>query len=140
MEGFAARSKIRAQIEMPRELARLGDDVEILLFRVLQESLTNVHRHSGSRTAIIRIGADSQKAWLEVQDHGKGASNASSLEPFRAGVGIAGMRERVRDLSGKTEITADQSGTRVRVVVPLAAEPRKIKVKARASSAAVSSR
>jgi PAS domain S-box-containing protein len=121
VEGFAARSEIRVQIEMPEELVRMGDNVEILLFRVLQESLTNVHRHSGSKTATVKIGADSQKAWLEVQDQGKGTgktTDGGSSEPFRAGMGITGMRERVRDLGGTTEITADQSGTRVRVVVP----------------------
>ena len=123
VEGFAARSGIGVQMEMP-ELARLGDDVEILLFRVLQESLTNVHRHSGSKTATIRIGSDSQHAWLEIQDHGKGSRNGE--RPFRVGVGIAGIRERVRNLGGVTEITSDQSGTRVRVVVPLAVQSRQI--------------
>jgi PAS domain S-box-containing protein len=138
VEGFAARSGIRVEIEMPKELARLGGDVEILLFRVLQESLTNVHRHSGSKTATVRIDADSQKVWLEVQDQGRGsikASDGNSAGPFRAGVGITGIRERVKDLGGTAEITADQSGTRVRVVVPLAAEPRKIKADETASSA-----
>jgi two-component system, NarL family, sensor kinase len=112
--------------------------VEILLFRVLQESLTNVHRHSGSKTVTIRIGADSQKAWLEVQDQGKGSvrvGDGNSSEPFRAGVGITGMRERVRDLGGTAEITADHSGTRVRVVVPLTAESHKTKAEDKADSA-----
>jgi two-component system NarL family sensor kinase len=142
VEGFAARSGIRVQIEMPEELARLGNDIEILLFRVLQESLTNVHRHSGSKTATVRIGADSQEAWLEIQDQGKGTirtSDGGSSEPFRAGVGITGIRERVRDLGGTAEITADQNGTRVRVVVPLAAEPCKIKADEKASSTVVRS-
>jgi PAS domain S-box-containing protein len=139
VEGFAARSEIRVQIEIPEELVRMGDNVEILLFRVLQESLTNVHRHSGSRTATVKIGADSQKAWLEVQDQGKGTgktTDGGSSEPFIAGMGITGMRERVRNLGGTTEITADLSGTRVRVVVPWAAE-RKINADEKASSAAV---
>ncbi len=131
VEGFAVRSGIRVEIEKPGDLARLGNDVEILLFRVLQESLTNVHRHSGSKTATVRIGADSQKAWLEVQDQGNGSfkvSDGRSSEPFRAGVGITGMRERVRDLGGTAEITAGQNGTRVRVVVPLTADSRNIRV------------
>jgi signal transduction histidine kinase len=71
VEGFASRSGIRVEMEVPRDLRRLGNAVELVLFRVLQESLTNIHRHSGSKTATIRIGADACQAWLEVQDQGK---------------------------------------------------------------------
>src|SRR4029077_12199765 len=70
VEGFVARSGIRVEMKVPDEVGRLGEDVELVLFRVLQESLTNIHRHSGSKTAIVRLGADSQLAWLEVEDHG----------------------------------------------------------------------
>jgi PAS domain S-box-containing protein len=117
-EGFAARSGIRIQLEIPEGLDRLGSDVEIALFRILQESLTNVYRYSGSKTATIKIGADSDWAWLEVQDQGKGSGDGFSA-PFPAGVGITGMRERVKDLAGVLEITSDQSGTRVKAVIPL---------------------
>lgn len=140
VEGFSSRSGIEVQTEIPDELRRLENNIEIVLFRVLQESLTNVHRHSGSKTAIIRIGADSQKAWLEVQDQGKGSidvSDGDSSARFREGVGITGMQERVRELGGVLEIMADQKGTRVRVVVPLTAEPRKITADGKAFSATV---
>lgn len=114
IDGFSARSGIQVQAEIPKQLERLGNDVELVLFRILQESLTNVHRHSGSKTASIRVGADSQQAWLEVQDQGNGSSSG-----FRPGIGITGMRERVKDLAGTLEISSDPSGTRVRAVLPL---------------------
>jgi signal transduction histidine kinase len=122
VEGFAHRSGIQVATEMPEELDRLRDDVELVLFRVLQESLTNVHRHSGSKTASVKLHTDSHRAWLEVQDQGH---REVSSEPFRPGVGITGMRERVRDLGGTLEITSDRSGTQVRAVIPLAAETSK---------------
>ena len=105
VDGFAARSGIRIEMKMPEEVGRLGEDVELVLFRVLQESLTNIHRHSGSKTAIVKLGADAQQAWLEVEDHGKGhvernASVEPSSDPFQPGIGLTGMRERVKDLAG----------------------------------------
>jgi PAS domain S-box-containing protein len=124
VEGFARRSGIQVATEMPEELDRLGDDVELVLFRVLQESLTNVHRHSGSKTATVKLGTDSLRAYLEVQDQGH---REDSSESFRPGVGISGMRERVRDLGGTLEIRSDCSGTHVRVAIPIAAEPQKLK-------------
>jgi PAS domain S-box-containing protein len=137
VEGFAGRSGIRVEIEVPEDLRRLGNAVELVLFRVLQESLTNIHRHSGSKTATIRIGADACQAWLEVQDQGKrkGDDNRVPSGQFRQGVGITGMRARVADLGGVLEITSDQSGTRVRAVLPLAAEPQKVTSDRKASFA-----
>ncbi len=116
VEGFAVRSGIRVELEMPDRLDRLGNHVELVLFRILQESLTNIHRHSGSKTAAVRIGADPQQAWLEVQDHGRGAGPEGVLRP---GMGITGMRERVKDLAGTLQIDSDENGTRVRAVLPL---------------------
>jgi PAS domain S-box-containing protein len=124
VEGFAARSGISTDLRIPEDLTRLGDDVEIVLFRVLQESLTNIYRHSGSKTAIVEMATDSQQAWLEVRDQGNGAGQ-SSREPFRPGMGITGMRERVKDIGGVLEITSDHTGTRVRAVIPLGANPAK---------------
>jgi signal transduction histidine kinase len=139
VEGFSGRSGIRVQIEMPEELGRLGNDVELVLFRVLQESLTNIHRHSGSRTATIRIGMDSQYASLEVQDQGKGKGKSNpniSADGFRPGIGITGMGERVKDLAGVLTIASDESGTLVKAVIPLGAEAQKIKVEEKGVSAA----
>jgi signal transduction histidine kinase len=106
------------RLEIPEHLDRLGNEVELVLFRILQECLTNIHRHSGSKTATLRIGSDSQQAWLEVQDQGKGSGDAPA--EFQPGIGITGMRERVKDLSGVLEISSEGTGTRVRAVLPLA--------------------
>ena len=133
VEGFADRSGIQVATEMPEELDRLGGDIELVLFRVLQESLTNVHRHSGSKTATVKLGKDSHQAWLEVQDQGHREVSSGS---FRPGVGISGMRERVRDLGGTLEITSDRSGTHIRAVIPLPGEPHKMKSPREISSAA----
>jgi PAS domain S-box-containing protein len=133
VDGFAARSGIRAEVEIAKPLRRLGPEIELALFRVLQESLTNVHRHSGSKTVSIRIGADSQQVWLEVEDQGKGASNGFA----HAGVGITGMRERVANLGGELGILSNPGGTRVRAVLPLARSHRSAKA-AQQSRTAVS--
>ena len=136
VQGFAARSGIQVEMDIPEHLDRLGNDVELVLFRILQEALTNIHRHSGSKTASVRIGADSQQVWLNVQDQGKGVSNGDGASgEFRPGIGITGMRERVKDLSGTLEIRPDQSGTRVKVVLPLAADRRPNEADLKASSA-----
>jgi PAS domain S-box-containing protein len=137
VEGFAGRSGIRVEIEMLEELRRLGNAAELVLFRVLQESLTNIHRHSGSKTATIRIGADARQAWLEVQDQGKrkGDDNRAPSGQFRQGVRITGMRARVADLGGVLEITSDQSGTRVKASLPLIAQPNKIQTNTKTLSA-----
>jgi PAS domain S-box-containing protein len=125
VEGFAARSGIQVQVKMADQLGRLGSDVELALFRVLQESLTNVHRHSGSKTAIINAGVDAKQAWLEVQDEGKGDANGGAASvPFRFGIGLTGMRERVKALGGVLEITRNERGTSVKAVVPLASKAR----------------
>jgi PAS domain S-box-containing protein len=135
VEGFAARSGIQVDLEIPKELERLGNDVELVLFRILQEALTNIHRHSGSKTAIIQIGADAQGVSLDVQDHGKGNGGLPSGE-FKPGIGITGMRERVKDLSGTLEISCDERGTRVRAVLPLAAKHQQSEGGWKTSSAA----
>jgi two-component system, NarL family, sensor kinase len=100
----------------------VGSETELVLFRVLQESLTNVHRHSGSKTATVKIGADGQRVWLEVQDNGKSQEALNTVqrsEALPAGVGITGMRERVRNLGGVLQTDSDPSGTRVRAVLPI---------------------
>ena|SRR2546427_7688417 len=122
VQGFAERSGIHVQMEIPEDLHRLGNEAELVLFRVLQESLTNVHRHSGSKVATVRIGSDSQQVWLEVGDQGKGIS-VPYHNSLRPGVGISGMRERIRDLSGALELSSDARGTLVKAVIPLAPGP-----------------
>jgi signal transduction histidine kinase len=119
IEGFAKRSGIEIQVEIPNDLGRLDSEVELVLFRVLQECLTNIHRHSGSKAATVRIGADSQYGWLEVADRGKGIPEEILESKLMSGVGINGMRERVEDLGGVLQVNSDQNGATVEAVIPL---------------------
>jgi signal transduction histidine kinase len=126
-EGFAERSNIQVQVDVPEDLDRFGTDIELALFRVLQESLTNVHRHSGSKVAQVSVGADAHRVWLEVRDHGKGIPQREGRLAFRPGIGTTGMQERINELSGTLELTSDQTGTLVRALIPLPAGPRSLK-------------
>ncbi len=123
VEGFAKRSGIQVHYDIPEQMERPPRDCELVLFRVLQESLTNVHRHSGATAANIILKVDTDKLRLEVDDNGCGIS-ADRLQRFNAsaggaGVGIAGMRERVRELGGRLEIQSNQTGTIVSATLPV---------------------
>jgi signal transduction histidine kinase len=121
VEGFIERSGITVDLEIPDQFDRLPRPTEMVLFRVLQESLTNIHRHSGSKLATIRLMVDGGNAVLTVQDQGKGF--AERLEqPTRMGVGIAGMRERVQELGGEFNIESTARGATVTAVLPLEEE------------------
>jgi len=121
VEGFAERSKIDVQLELADDLGRLPVDMETALFRIVQESLTNIHRHSGSKSAFIRVTRSESELSLEVSDFGRGipiARNNGLPPEFRSGVGIQGMQERVRQLNGKFEIRSHGTGTVVTVRLP----------------------
>jgi signal transduction histidine kinase len=125
VEGFAQRSGIRTKLDLPPQLNRLASLVELTLFRILQESLTNVHRHSGSLAVEIQLTVDAQNVTLTVTDFGKGVPD-SALRKFRGngmnmGVGLSGMRERLADLDGRLDIRSDASGTTVLATIPLRA-------------------
>src|SRR6185437_16129572 len=102
VEGFALRSNMEVQLELPPKLRRLDEPIELALFRVLQECLTNVHRHSGSKTAVVKVETDEQQVKLEVSDQGRGILEplleSRFVAPKRLGVGINGMRERLKGL------------------------------------------
>ncbi|MGB0008188.1 MAG: PAS domain S-box protein [Candidatus Sulfotelmatobacter sp.] len=121
-EGFAKRSRIDVNLEIPPDMGRMPNDAEIAMFRVVQECLTNIHRHSESSTATIRIQRQANRVLLQVQDHGKGITQ-DKLEKFsrtgRIGVGFGGMRERLRQLGGTLEIQSGEQGTLVSAVLPL---------------------
>jgi signal transduction histidine kinase/DNA-binding response OmpR family regulator len=120
VEGFADRSGIQVDLQLDSKLPRLPQEVETTIFRIVQESLTNIHRHSGSKKASLRIDHDVESTRVEVRDEGKGISQFNSVKnmPIRAGVGIQGMQERVRQLQGKFEIKSGQTGTTVIVTLP----------------------
>jgi len=123
VEGFAKRSGIEVSMDLARENARLPDTVEIALFRVLQECLTNIHRHSGASRASVSLQRQGGNIVLEVRDSGQGIA-PERLERLRGasadtGVGLAGMRERLLDLHGKLEMESNGNGTTMKATVPL---------------------
>jgi PAS domain S-box-containing protein len=123
VEGFANRSGIEAKLEVPPDVGRLPEAIETALFRILQESLTNVHRHSASKRVEVKLAREPERVVLTVRDFGSGIP-AESLSKFEQngrhmGVGLAGMRERVNDLEGQLEIRSGPDGTVVQVWVPL---------------------
>jgi signal transduction histidine kinase len=121
VDGFAQRSKIAVSLQVARDFGRLAADVETTIFRIVQESLTNVHRHSGSTTAEIRLQRLGHEVRLEVFDTGVGMplSKRAKGHDAKAGVGILGMSERVRQLGGSFEISAGTPGTRITASLPL---------------------
>jgi signal transduction histidine kinase len=118
LDGFTKRSGIQVDVEMPSITDRLPQDVEVALFRVLQETLTNIHRHSGSTVAKVRLQIRSGSVLLAVGDNGKGFGSANG-QPAREGVGLASMRERVRELGGTLRIISSATGTTIEASVPL---------------------
>jgi two-component system NarL family sensor kinase len=123
-DQFAKRSGIKVKLDMPHEMDRMPELAEIALFRILQESLTNVHRHSGSSAVEILLKMREDQAVFTVRDFGCGmpAIQGSPTNGDHLGVGLSGMRERVNDLGGKFEIHSDQEGTAITVSIPLAAK------------------
>jgi PAS domain S-box-containing protein len=121
-EGFSERSGIHLNLDLPSGFGRLPQEAETALFRIVQESLSNIQRHSGSETAVISLRAEADRSRLEVSDKGKGIDKnrtGSAGAPPRLGVGILGMRERMAQLGGKLEIESGPSGTTVRATIPL---------------------
>jgi len=125
VDGFSARSGINTTFEVDHDLGRLQRDVELALFRVLQESLTNVHRHSGSQTAHIRLLVSNGTVTLQVTDSGKGMPSGVLEQSGQdwtgaLGVGLRGMNERMRQLGGSLEVVSTEKGTAVSAMVPAA--------------------
>lgn len=121
-EEFAKRSGIQLKVEIPNLRSRLPREVEIALFRILQESLGNIHRHSKSASAEITLEPGSREVLLTIKDNGVGIPS-DLLNRFRfsgnAGVGLAAMRERVRELRGTFQVDSNGRGTALRVAIPV---------------------
>lgn len=132
IEGFSKRSGINVKAEIANSCQRLPMSMEIALFRVLQESLTNVHRHSGASDAVVLFKHQDQAVILEIKDFGRGIPEERlrllSGISAEAGVGLAGMRERLHELNGELEIESDARGTSMRATVPLYSMARPIQV------------
>jgi len=121
VEGFTKRSALQVELEVSPQLGRLDPDAELTLFRVVQESLNNIRRHSGSPRAKIRVARNPQEITLEVSDAGSGISEKQPMQdggiPFKLGVGIPSMQERVKLIGGQLTIDSSRSGTIVRVTI-----------------------
>jgi PAS domain S-box-containing protein len=123
LEGLQQRSGLSIELNIPSDFGRLAPEVELAIFRLVQECLTNIHRHSGSKTAVIRIIREPDKIYAEVQDHGKGMSPERFAEVQSqgagVGVGIRGMRERVRQAHGELTVDSNALGTTITAIFPV---------------------
>jgi signal transduction histidine kinase len=123
VEGFSLRSGLKIKLDVPADPVRLADATELALFRVLQEALTNVHRHSGASEAGVMIQKSAGQVILEVRDNGRGIQ-PEMLDRFResgagVGVGLISMQERARELGGKLQLESSAAGTLVRISIPI---------------------
>jgi len=120
VQGLVQRSGLDINLSIPDDFGRLPREMELSIFRLVQESLTNIHRHSASKTASIRIARDAKLIRVDIRDQGKGISQErlSEIQSRGSGVGIRGMRERLREFDGTLEIESNDSGTHVLVEIP----------------------
>jgi signal transduction histidine kinase len=121
VEGFAERSGIAATLDMQERMERFPADMEIAIFRAVQESLTNVHRHSGSPSCAVKVFQHQNDLHVEIRDQGRGIPNEKrvALTSSGGGVGLRGMQERIRQLGGTLTISSSENGTTVVVTLPI---------------------
>jgi signal transduction histidine kinase len=121
--GFAKRSGLSVEVNVSKDLGRLEGEVETALFRTAQECLLNVHRHSNSSVASVSLSRVDGHVMLEVRDEGKGMAPIEENDPTRFGVGLFGIRERIRQLKGRLDIvSAPGQGTKIIASIPEPAE------------------
>ena len=120
-QGLVERSALQIRLDMSEDFGRLPGDMELVVFRLIQECLTNIHRHAGSKMASIRIARDVGQVTVEVCDQGTGMppERLAQVQTGASGVGIRGMRERLRQFKGEMKIESDSSGTRISVTIPV---------------------
>lgn len=120
IQGLRERGALEVRLSLPLDLGRLPRDMELVIFRLVQECLTNVHRHSGSKAATVLLARNPEGVILEVADRGRGISVAKLAEVRmgRAGVGLGGMRERVHQLGGELNIDSNPFGTKILIRLP----------------------
>lgn len=120
VEEFAERSKIETILDITPELGRLSSEIELSIFRIVQECLSNIRRHAESPTAVVRIQQANGTIRVEVEDAGKGIAFENLSKPtVEAGVGLRGIRERVRLLGGTLQVQSKSSGTKVTASLPV---------------------
>jgi PAS domain S-box-containing protein len=122
IQGLQERSGLEVRLDCSETFGRLPREVELVIFRLVQECLTNIHRHSGSKSASIRLTQEANQITLEIRDQGKGmsAERLAEIQSGRSGVGITGMRERLRQFEGTLDIESGDMGTRVLGNIPVA--------------------
>lgn len=119
-DGFAQRSNIQTTLDIPQQFQRLSPEMEIAIFRMVQECLTNIHRHSGSPSCSIKIVRDADRLRVEVKDSGRGIPKSKQLTLVSSGgVGLRGMQERIRQLGGTLEIKSSPNGTVIAATLPV---------------------
>jgi PAS domain S-box-containing protein len=125
VQGLMERSGLHIVLDIPKDFGRLPREMELVMFRLVQECLTNIHRHSESKEASIRMRRDAGSVSLEIEDQGKGMSREelSEIQSGGAGVGIRGMRERIRQFHGHMNIESNQRGTHISFKIPLPEKP-----------------
>jgi PAS domain S-box-containing protein len=132
VQGLMERSDLKIELEVVQNFGRLSAEMELSVFRIVQESLTNIHRHSESKTAIIRLSRRPDCVSLEIQDAGKGmaAEKLAGMQGQHCGVGITGMRERIRYFGGTMAVQSNEKGTKISVRLPVpmtaASEPESV--------------
>jgi PAS domain S-box-containing protein len=119
IEGMRERSGLTIFLEIDSDLGRLSQDLEMAVFRIVQEALMNVHRHARTSEAFVRIHLVLASLLVEVEDRGQGIADFTSLDRQRLGVGLRGMRERVRRLSGQFQVRSGKKGTTVKATFPV---------------------
>jgi signal transduction histidine kinase len=121
VEGFSQRSNVVVKLEVPDQLRDLSKQMELCIFRVVQECLTNVHRHADSPTAVVHLTQDESWLRVEVADAGRGIASVrrGELPLAETGVGLRGMQERLRQLGGTLQVHSNETGTRVLATLPL---------------------
>ena len=119
IEGMRERSGLTVFLEIDSDLVSLSQDLEMAVFRIVQEALTNIHRHARTSEAFVRIHLVLGSLLVEIEDRGQGIADFTSLDRQRMGVGLRGMRERVRRLSGQFQVRSGKNGTTVRATFPV---------------------
>jgi two-component system, NarL family, sensor kinase len=121
VQGVGERSGIRISLSISDDVGRLPAEMELAIFRMVQECLTNIHRHAESKTALIRLIRQGESLWIEVRDEGKGipGQRLAEIQSRGSGVGIGGIRERLRQFHGEMKIESNSSGTTVIASIPL---------------------
>ena len=125
VDGFSERSKIAVDLEITSDFPRLPSETELAIFRIIQECLTNIHRHSGSTTATICIRQENSRLMIQVRDNGKGISLEKQLQMATSsgGVGLRGMKERLRQLGGNLTLQSEGTGTTVTATLRVSNNP-----------------